>query len=157
MCGFGNQLWENSSSAEIGEESRKYGGPVGDGRRDEQQPSRTFPQIGNGRDNQSDDNERNGKGEKVAEQPVEGDEYTCDGNGQELSQRDTCRYGDEDLPQEGNLKFFITLMLLAKIGKYSLFVKEMRRYVLRKRLTLLDEKAGRNYVCADILGRSVFT
>ena len=48
-------------------------------------------------------------------------------------------------------------MLLAKIGKYSLFVKEMRCYVLRKRLTLLDEKAGRNYVCADILGRSVFT
>ena len=47
-----------------------------------------------------------GKGEKVAEQPVEGDEYTCDGNGQELSQRDTCRYGDEDLPQEGNPKFF---------------------------------------------------
>ena len=29
-----------------------------------------------------------------------------DGNGQELSQRDTCRYGDEDLPQEGNPKFF---------------------------------------------------
>ena len=28
------------------------------------------------------------------------------GNGQKLSQRDTCRYGDEDLPQEGNPKFF---------------------------------------------------
>jgi len=95
-----------SSSTEIGEESRKYGGTVGDGRRDEQQPSRAFPQIGNGRDNQSNDNERNGKGEEIAEQPVEGDEYTCDGNGQELSQRDTCRYGDEDLPQEGNPKFF---------------------------------------------------
>lgn len=155
MCGFGNQFRENSSSTEIGEESRKYGGTVGDGRRDEQQPSRAFPQIGNGRDNQSNDNERNGKGEEIAEQPVEGDEYTCDGNGQELSQRDTCRYGDEDLPQEGNPKFFITLMLLAKIGKYSLFVKEMQRYLLQKYSILIDEKVGRNYVCADILGRSV--
>ena len=65
-----------------------------------------FPKSEMAGDNQSDDNERNGKGEKVADQPVEGDEYTCDGNGQKLSQRDTCRYGDEDLPQEGNPKFF---------------------------------------------------
>lgn len=46
-------------------------------------------------------------------------------------------------------------MLLAKIGKYSLFVKEMQRYLLQKYLILIDEKVGRNYVCADILGRSV--
>lgn len=51
--------------------------------------------------------------------------------------------------------FFITLMLLAKIGKYSLFVKEMQRYLLQKYSILIDEKVGRNYVCADILGRSV--
>ena len=46
-------------------------------------------------------------------------------------------------------------MLLAKIGKYSLFVKEMQRYLLQKYSILIDEKGGRNYVCADILGRSV--
>ena len=51
--------------------------------------------------------------------------------------------------------YFITLMLLAKIGKYSLFVKEMQRYLLQKYSILIDEKVGRNYVCADILGRSV--
>ena len=46
-------------------------------------------------------------------------------------------------------------MLLVKIGKYSLFVKEMQRYLLQKYSILIDEKVGRNYVCADILGRSV--
>ena len=124
VCGFGNQFRENSSSTEIGEESRKYGGTVGDGRRDEQQPSCAFPQIGNGRDNQSDDNERNGKGEKLPNSPLKVTNIRATGTGRNCPSAIPVAMAMRTCHRREIRNFFITLMLLAKIGKYSLLSRK---------------------------------
>ena len=82
-------MWEDSHPAGVGEKAGKERRTVGyQGRNGEQLP-RAFAQIANGGCYQSDDDERNGEREELAEQRVECYEHACRPVREKLPEDDT--------------------------------------------------------------------
>ena len=104
--GRSDERGENRRTGEVGEEPRQHRIAIGYDDRDEQQLAGALANVGNGRRDESHNDERDEEGEEIAEDAVEGGENAHCPHGEELSESDAQDNGDEDAWQQRYFDLF---------------------------------------------------
>lgn len=91
-------------SGEVGEESGKQGGTVGNECRDEQHPPGSLADVGNGYRDQPHDDEGDGEIQEFAEDGIEGYEQPYQRSRQDISEKDAKKDGDDDAWQQADVE-----------------------------------------------------
>ena len=94
---IGQERGAHAVSEEAGEERRR----VSDGGSDSEPPSRAPAEVGDGRSHQTDDDQRDGEGQELAEQAREGGEDAADGLRDERTSTDPGAAQDESENDRG--------------------------------------------------------
>ena len=101
---WGDESWKECVAHPEAHKSRRGSGGIGEGGRGNKHPPGLVADVGYGRGNESQDDERDEEPEKLAENSVEGRENASEPDGEELPGENTERYCDKDFYKKIDLR-----------------------------------------------------